>query len=154
MLNYKIINYKPEIEYNNEKFSDLMADTFVYSETINGCPIIVNEHYVGRPDLISLVMYGDDKYADVICKINGISNPFELNEDDILFIPSLTYVINFYKGDGKKSELIEDPSTSKIEKKDITTIYQKRKNEKRAPNQQTVGDSNYVIDKSLGVVFY
>lgn len=154
MLNYKIINYKPELEYNNEKFSDLMSNTFIYSEMINGCPIIINEHYVGRPDLISLVMYGDDKYADVICKINGISNPFELNENDVLFIPSLDYIINCYKGDAKPSELIDNPSTNKIEKKDVSTAYQKRKNETRSPNQQTVGESNYVIDKSLGIVFY
>ena len=154
MLDYKIINYKPKLNYNNETYSDLMANTFIYNNNINGCPIIVNEHYVGRPDLISLVMYGDDKYADVICKINGISNPFELNEDDVLFIPTLDYIINCYKGDTLVSELINDAEKTKIEKKDTNTSYQKRKSETRSPNQQTIGESNYIIDKSLGVVFY
>ena len=103
--------------------------------------------------MISLAVYGDDRYADIICKLNGISNPFELNENNILFIPTFEY-LNFIidkTGNGK--------TTSKIEDEDVITSSnkigaQKEKNEKRSPSQQLVGDTNYIIDKSLGVVFY
>ena len=31
---------------------------------------------------------------------------------------------------------------------------QKELNKKRSPNEQIVGDKNYVLDKSLGLIFY
>jgi len=153
MLNYKIIELKPEVTRNNETFIDLMADTYNKNITPLGYPLIVNEYYVGRPDLISLAMYGDDRYGDIICKINGISNPFELNEDDVLFIPSFTYLDEYIKKHRTPSDFIEDEKTETIQKKDPNN-YQKRKNENRSPNEQTIGDSNFIIDKSLGIVFY
>lgn len=153
MLNYKIIELKPEVTKNNETFIDLMADTYNTNVTPLGYPLIVNKYYVGRPDLISLAIYGDDRYGDIICKLNGISNPFELNEDDVLFIPSFTYLDEFIKKYRTPSDFIEDEKTETIQKKDPNN-YQKRKNETRSPNEQTIGDSNFIIDKSLGIVFY
>ena len=153
MLDYKLIELKPEVTYNNEKFIDLLTDTYNKDVPANGYPIIVNKYYVARPDLISLAVYGDDKYGDIICKLNGISNPFELNEDDVLFVPSLEYLNDCIKTNRKTSEFIKDEKTETIQKKDLKN-YQKRKNESRSPNEQTIGDSNFTIDKSLGVVFY
>ena len=153
MLNYKIIELKPEVTRNNETFIDLMADTYNKNITPLGYPLIVNEYYVGRPDLISLAMYGDDRYGDIICKINGISNPFELNEDDIIFIPSIDFITKCTTQDGNTSDLITDDKNTYLEIQQ-TNNFQKRKNERRSPNQQVVGDSNYVIDKSLGIIFY
>jgi hypothetical protein len=34
------------------------------------------------------------------------------------------------------------------------STYQKKKNEKRSPNEQTIGEKTFTIDKSLGIVFY
>lgn len=153
MLDYKILEYKPIIKKDNNEYIDLMADTFNKDLVIQGYPIIINEYYVSRPDLVSLAVYGDDKYGDIICKINGISNPFELNEDDIIFIPNLDYVISAVKSNNLSSDLVEDERNDHIEKKDRNN-FQKRKNEKRSPNEQLIGENNYIIDKSLGVVFY
>jgi len=153
MLDYKLIELKSEVTRNNETFIDLMSDTYNKDIVPLGYPLIVNEYYVGRPDLISLAMYGDDKYGDILCKINGISNPFELNEDDVLLIPSITYLESCIKKHRTPSDFIEDEKTETIQKKD-TNNYQKRKNETRSPNEQIIGDSNFIIDKSLGVVFY
>jgi len=155
MLDYNILKNKPSIKINNENVTDLLYKTvnFVDDGTYRGHFIKVNEYYVARPDLISLACYGEDKYADIICKLNGISNPFELNKDVILFIPTIEY-INF---------IIDKQSLHKTTKKiednnSIATSHkigaQKQKNEKRSPSQQLVGDTNYIIDKSLGVVFY
>jgi hypothetical protein len=114
---------------------------------------VVNEYYVARPDLISLAMFGSDKYADIICKVNGISNPFELNEDDVLLIPNIEYLNDCLNKNREASEVIKDPQNDFIQPIDINN-RQKKKNERRSPNEQTIGDSNYIIDKSLGIVFY
>jgi hypothetical protein len=57
-----------------------------------------------------------------------------------------------YSNDNE-SGLIKDSKNETIHKRDANN-YQKRKNEKRTPNEQVIGDSNFVIDKSLGLVFY
>lgn len=151
MLDYKIVNYKSTITNNGETYVDLMSKSFDKDVEITGQICVVNQYYVGRPDLISMVYYHDDRYADIICKVNGISNPFELNEDDVLLIPDLECVQQAMKNFDVPSELIstDNDTLSETDKK-----YRKMKNEPRSPNQQVVGESNYVIDKSLGVVFY
>lgn len=155
MLQYLILENKPNIEISNEIGIDLLHKTLNHNDIINrnGSFIYVNEYYVARPDLISLAVYGDDKYADIICKINGISNPFELNENNVLFIPTFEYINSILNKTDKNSTttIIKDNSTIALSNK---IGDQKEKNEKRSPSQQIVGDTNYVIDKSLGVVFY
>lgn len=50
-----------------------------------------------RIDLVSIAAYGTDKYADLLMKYNNISNPFTLNTDDILFIPTMDTIENELK---------------------------------------------------------
>lgn len=153
MLDYKLLERKQIIHKGNDQYIDLMSKT--YDEKVYGSvmPLIVNKYYVARPDLISLALYGDDKYADIICKLNGISNPFEINEDDVIIAPNIEYFNEcLYKGK-EDPGLIEDPKKETIQKIDKYN-KQKRKNEDRSPNEQTIGESNFVIDKSLGLVFY
>jgi len=45
--------------------------------------------YVMRPDLISQAVYNNTLYAEYILKYNGISNPFSLEEGDVVLIPNL-----------------------------------------------------------------
>ncbi len=40
-----------------------------------------------RPDLISFLYYGTENYADILCKYNGISNPFSLVRDQLIKVP-------------------------------------------------------------------
>ena len=184
MLDYNILGKKPTITlYNSDgdKISckDLLADSFNIDAESQGKLIVVNKYYIARPDLISLAVYGDDKYADIICKINGISNPFELNENMTLFIPSINYLSNYIINKlPEKSTLLKDIPNNKKNKdriqirgnknlagtnskeldKDtigkITNNTQKLKNERRSPGEQTITDKNYIINKSLGVVIY
>ena len=154
MLDYKLIEYKQKIHSKNDDiYLDLLSKSYNPNITLRGYPTVVNKYYVARPDLISLAAYGDDSYADIICKINGISNPFELNEDDIIFIPSFEYIRDFTKNYGEKSELVEDPKTDEIIPKNKDD-YRKQKNDDRTPNDMVIGESNFVIDRSLGLVFY
>ncbi len=154
MLNYKILENKSIITKDNTKFIDLLGDTYIYDENkVKGFPLLINKYYVARPDLVALAVYGDDKYGDIICKINGISNPFELNENDIIYIPNLDFILKCTKEADSKNDFIDNSKENYLEIQNDNN-FQKRKNEKRSPNQQVTGDSNYVIDKSLGIVFY
>jgi hypothetical protein len=41
-----------------------------------------------RPDLVSLSMYRTIDNTELILKYSGISNPFSLDDDDVLLIPN------------------------------------------------------------------
>lgn len=151
MLNYRIINYKPKVTRNGITFIDLMGKNFTPVEGVDGDFIIVNKYYVARPDLISLAVYQTDSYADIICKVNGISNPFEMNEDDILFLPHVDYMANCVKYAPESSDFIESEDE---EIKKISKSNKKRFDEIRGSNELIEGEDNFIIDKSMGLVFY
>lgn len=155
-LDYLTLTHKPKIKIKDkngkqQECYDLLPVTLasIYVDnSMNKC--MVNKYYVARPDLISLAFYGTDRYADIICKLNGISNPFEINENDLLTIPPIEQLSMYTKPNHNVSELITSGSTIDRSK----TSKQKELNKKRSPNEQVVGDKNYLIDKSLGLVFY
>lgn len=172
MLDYNILNQKATVTLyaDDEKitFKDLMSKTYKDNPYVNGRPLIVNKYYVARPDLISLAVYGDDKYADLICKINGISNPFELNEGMILFIPNSVALPTMLNG-VQQSTMDDFLDVSKKYKKNrkylsfdknasinknTSSSLKKYNNERRTPADQTVLDKNYTINKDLGIVIY
>lgn len=152
-LNYKILDTKGKLRKNNVTYIDLLSKSLNDEVYMNASIIMVNKNYVARPDLIALAVYGDDKYADILCKINGISNPFEMNEDDVIVLPSIEYIRDAVKYYNDVSDLIEDPKNDQIIIKDPEN-NQKKKTDSRMPNEQIEGEQNYIIDKSLGVVFY
>lgn len=153
MLDYNIINNKNIVMHNNNKYIDLLSTTFNKDIKLSGSFVYINEYYVARPDLVSLVKYGTDKYADIICKVNGISNPFELNKGVYLYIPNIEILDNLLEINNHESDFIDNTVNDKLYN-NTTINYQKNKNETRSPNNQIVGKTNYVIDKSLGVIFY
>lgn len=132
-------------EYLGEEMINLLDTTFVIPEYYNYNIFEVTEAYIARPDLISYDAYGDEMYADVICKLNGISNPFELNKGTKLIIPSPEHIMNF----------IVKPSTSDAEYDErLNKPIAKQKNEKRKPNEAIVGDKRFKIDRTTGVIIY
>lgn len=156
MLDYITLKRKGKLYYINdnnteEEFVDLLTKTYEVMDYSSDNIIIVNKYYVARPDLISLAVYGDDRYADLICKYNGISNPFELNENDVILIPSMNEIKRHTSFEENKSELISDSNTIINTKK---YPGQKQVNEKRSPIESVVGEENFIIDKSLGIIFY
>lgn len=100
----------------------------------------VPKEFAMRPDLIAASVYNDSEYAEIILKYNGISNPFSINEGDIILIPNLssaTANISTQKGtqtDGGK--LIRDSykylDPIKIPK--INTSFQNRQIVSNAPD--------------------
>ena len=100
-------------------------------------------------------MYGTDEYADIICKVNGLQNPFELNEDMQLFIPNRERIRDFIKKNNVNASKMIDPddfNTDNISHSDRGN--KKLLNEKRSPAEATVNDFNYILNRDLGVVFY
>jgi hypothetical protein len=73
-----------------------------------------------------------------------------MNENDMLDIPSLETVQFYSRPNKNASEIVTKGSSISQSKK----TKQKELNKKRSPNEQIVGDKNYVLDKSLGLIFY
>ena len=91
-----VIDNKKIITINDSSIIDLTTSIFDTNKSIGALFNIyrVPETMKMRIDLISLAAYGTDEYADILLKYNGISNPFTINTDDILYIPTLDTVEN------------------------------------------------------------
>jgi hypothetical protein len=70
---------------------DLTKSIFDYNQQnfVTFSAYKVPKEYVMRPDLISQAVYNDTAYTELILKYNGISNPFSIDQDDVILIPSL-----------------------------------------------------------------
>ena len=121
-LNLKYMNLKRIITKTNyygvdKMVTDLTEPTlkpnFVDPNFVIARTVIVNEEYAMRPDLISMFAYGTDIHTDIILKFNGISNPFAVNEGDLLLIPKL---------DGAKTMYIQ-PKPSKKEIEEVKRAF-------------------------------
>lgn len=150
MLNYSVLNFKTEIssDYLNDKIYNLLDYTFEIPKSYTYNIFNVTEEYIARPDLISLDAYGDDMFADVICKLNGISNPFELNVGMKIIVPSPEDILNFAIRPSEKDLESNWGNTEGL------TIPTKSKKSKRQPNDAVLGDSRFKIDKANGIIIY
>lgn len=147
MLLYSIVNNKGTIysDYLSDEIYNLLDMTFALPNNGFDFNIFeVSSQYIARPDLISKDAYGDSMYADVICKINGISNPFELNEGMRLILPRPEYILDF----------AIKPLSEESEQDDINVPIPKQRNTKRSPNEAIIGDSRFKIDSTSGVIIY
>ena len=119
--------------------------TFVIPDSYQYEIMEVSERYIARPDILSMDIYGDALYSDLLCKLNGISNPFELNKGMLIVVPSPDCIHDFMK-----QPTVEECDSVTNSPKPVA----KKKNEKRKANDAIVGDSRFKIDKSRGVVIY
>ena len=89
-LDLLTLAYKRVRTVGGEDLLDLSEASF----DINKSTRIEHIHKVdsataGRPWLVSHLYYGSSSYCDLLCFFNGISNPFSLEEGQILLIPNL-----------------------------------------------------------------
>lgn len=159
-LSYTILNKKRQI-FKKSKFdgSNTVECLDLLSKSIKWVPmrgaeiIRVPKEYVARPDLISLAVYGSDEYADIICKVNGISNPFELGENQILVCPEEGDMENMLVDPCQENIFISDPKNESM--LGMNKTNKKKPTEKRSPNEATIFDKNYTYVEGLnGLVFY
>lgn len=140
MLDYNILSQKPNITVvkNGEyvTYKDLLSQTYNGNFIQGGRMVYVEKYYTARPDLISLAVYGDDKYGDIICKINGISNPFELNEGMYLYTPDLGIVSKLFTGTKIGDDILDEFKSIKPNKQ-FSSNY--NSNYKGNDNGSTIG---------------
>lgn len=148
MALYTTLHFKKEYksEYLGEQILNMLDYTFEIPKSYTYNIFTVTKEYIARPDLISLDAYGDDMFADVICKLNGISNPFELNEGMKLIVPTPEDIMYFTVQPSNKDS--EDNWFGGA-KRAI-----KNKNSKRQANEAIVGDSRFKIDRSSKIIIY
>jgi hypothetical protein len=150
MLNYSVLNLKNEIhsDYLNESIYNMLDYTFQIPQDYSYNIFEVTRDYIARPDLISYDAYNDSSFADIICKLNGISNPFELNVGMKIIIPTPDDISKF---------LIEPSIKDKDENWGPNTQSQsqtKTKISKRQANEAVIGDTRFKIDKANRVIIY
>ena len=68
-----------------------------------------------RPDLLSIASFGEDTYTEMIIKYSEICNPFAIEEDDVIAVPSLNSIYNEVK-DVILSNNTEDEGTYNLVK--------------------------------------
>lgn len=147
MLSYSTLNLKSNIdsEYLSETIINLLDTTFTIPDSYTYNIFTVTKDYIARPDLISYDAYGDTMFGDVICKLNGISNPFELNVGMKIIIPSPEDIMNFV------SRSVENNWENETNK-NVGVI--KNKKSKRQANEAIIGDTRFKIDSTAGVIIY
>lgn len=155
MLNYNVLNSKPTISLKGinggEDIWNLLSATYKIPKEFEYQLVHVTRKYIARPDLVSKDVYGVPDHADILCKINGISNPFELNEEMYLIVPEIQCLSFFYNTDDFIGTLTDDDTS--LSSTDVKNL-QKKKNEPRKANEQIVGDANFRIDRNNKVVIY
>lgn len=149
MLNYVTLLNKSTInsEYLGEEVLSLLDRTFEYAKDFSFNVFAVTEDYIARPDLISNDAYGDTMYADVICKINGISNPFELDMGTMLILPAPEDITRFHVKPDEDVLAVENNMQDYMPQP-------KAKTQKRKPNEAIIGSARFKIDQSTGIVIY
>lgn len=149
MLENPLLINKSEIksEVLQERIVNLLDKTFRIPDSFDYNVVEITKDYIARMDLLSKQLYGTDKYQDVLCKLNGISNPFELNEGDIIVCPNLSDISYFYYLEDPDER---DPESNEAAKRPVA----KGKKEKRKPNEAIVGDKRYKIDPTRKVIIY
>ena len=149
MLENPLLINKSEIksEVLNEKVVNLLDKTFRIPPEFDYNVVEITKDYIARMDLLSYQLYGTNKSHDVLCKLNGISNPFELNEGDIIICPDISDISYFYYLENPDER---DPDAEGAAKRPKA----KGKNEKRKPNEAVIGDKRFKIDQTRKVIVY
>lgn len=135
----KFIMTQPTMIFRNRDAVTLLNDAHV-----------VDSDERARPDLIALQYYGDQSKLDMILKWNGISNPFSINEGDVLEIPSAN--TNFFKlerpkefeNNPVKQQFVDGKRLGKKDQRRLDALKKKYgKDNLLPPNVIPVGKKNY-----------
>ena len=153
MLTNYLIQKKNTIKSDvlGEEILNLSEKTYdVENTAITTSWITIDEAFVARPDLLSFNLYGTDAYGDLICKMNGVSNPFEMNDNRVYRVIPVNEVPLLITDYEYGDELIDSGES-------VTPygmLAPKEKKEKRAANEEVVGDERFEINYGNRVVIY
>lgn len=89
MLLIETLRNKPEIEKNGELIRDLTNPSVEFrGEMFVIGTAVIGRDLVMRPDLVAKEYFRNSNKFDYILKFSGVSNPFSIDEGDVLLIPS------------------------------------------------------------------
>lgn len=134
-------------DYLGEEIVDLLGKSFEIPNKYALDVIPVEPDYDARMDLVAYEVYGDDMYADLLGKLNGTGNPFEVVEGQKLILPGLDNLLDFNQ---EPSKLWSEQYINDVE----TRPRPKLKTEKRKPNEAVVGDKRFNIDIVSKIIIY
>ena len=99
MLTSKIISKKRTLTKTvNQIVTDLIYSTFRFpASNSNSGLASVQENEEMRPDLVANRIYGDQSKWDALLKYNGISNPFSIDVNDLLYAIPFASLESVYK---------------------------------------------------------
>lgn len=134
------IDKKSIIEINEESLVDLTESCFKETKNENIIYSIRRVPYnmIMRMDLISLAQYDTDEYTDLLLKYNDISNPFTLNYNDIIYIPSIETITK---------DLAEPIEVERKNNANLIRNYHKYIDKSKTPNTIGSEKNNISIDK-------
>ena len=91
MLTTKLLRVKKVITNAfGESVLDLISSTFNFGEKIGPAgPVVISEFEIMRPDLVSNRVLGSQEYWESLLKFNGISNPFSIEQGEIILVPGV-----------------------------------------------------------------
>jgi len=133
-------------DYLDEDIVDFLGGTYTIPDSYQ-CQIVqVDPGYDARMDLVSERLYGDDIYLDIISRLNGPGNPFEVAEDTYMIVPMNDDVTEFVHDPDKAWNVSTgDP---------YKTPKPKARRDKRRPNEAVIGDKRFNIDAQSRIVIY
>jgi hypothetical protein len=160
MLRSKILTSKKIFTISTgEVILDLISSTFRFGEArTTAGPVIIGSEEVMRPDLVAERVYSDQSNWDAILKFNGISNPFSLNEGEVILAPPFKTigssvgppkeVVEKGKDPAKKNEAaLINPKTKK-DKKRLESLRTKV-SEVVPPNVNLTGAKNIKVENGV-----
>lgn len=138
-------------KYLNEDIINLLDLTFVLPDDFSFNVFDVTREYIARPDLVSQDAYGDTMFADIICKLNGISNPFELNEGMKIILPTPDRIMDFA---APANSIVTDFEDTEMNNNHRAPIAKSKNSKKRRANDAIVGDTRFKINPEKGIIIY
>ena len=113
--------------------------------------VVVQREEQMRPDLIAERTMGDQTKWDALLKFNGISNPFSVEKDRLLYMIPFGELDKLYKkprdipGRGEKSESDANPILDPKTNKDTQRLTNLNNKKILPPNVNKDGDTNVKI---------
>jgi hypothetical protein len=143
-MNYNTLHNKNIITSpTGERYKDLISRTFEINESLKIADFFrVSADLVMDPAGISFRYYGTTDYADAIMKINEISNPFSIEEGDILVMVQDSQIKNFYRNPDQSaarlsSQFNEETRQSQKDKARLAFLKQKNKDKRNKSNDNS-----------------
>ena len=134
-------------EYLDEDIVDLLGATFDIPRSYSFAIVPIEDGYDGRADLIADAIYNDEMYQEILTRVNGPGNPFEMISGQIMVVPTTDMLDDF----------IQEPAKEWSEQylaKQAAKPKPKARNEKRKPNEAVIGDKRFNIDTQSKIIIY